>query len=183
MISRHYGGSTLDRTQEAPELATFQDRLNYLFETVRPVGKARFSVREVSENIRREQGIEISGQYIGFLCSGDRDNPGLQQVKALAKFFGVPAPFLTGDGDLTAITLELEKLRAAIARREQMEKTDEAMSDPGVRVVAVKARGISPDHLQLVSAMLDQVRQLEGLANEPASPSVAPADVRRDEPQ
>jgi transcriptional regulator with XRE-family HTH domain len=150
---------------------------------VRPVGKARFSVREVSESIRRDQGVEISPGYIGFLCSGQRDNPGIQQVKALATFFGVPASFLAGDGDPAPITRELEKLAAAIAQREQLEKTDAAMSDPGVLVVAVKARGISPDHLQLVSAMLDQVRQLEGLEHEPASPAATSADAGGDEPR
>lgn len=137
-------------------LATMQERVNYLFETVRPVGKARYSVREVAECIKRDQGFDISGAYINYICTGERENPGVQQVRALATFFGVPVSFLLGEGDLSRVAHELEQLRAAVDARE-------ALADPGVQIVAMKARGLSPSHLKLVSAMLDQVREIEGL--------------------
>lgn len=144
-------------------LTTLRDRLNYLFETVRPVGKPRYSVREVAESIRRDQGFEISAGYINYICTGERDNPGVQQVRALAQFFGVPAAFLLGDGDPGQTADELDQLRAAVQVKEKLRAADDAMNDPGVRVVALKARGLSPSHLKLVSAMLDQVREIEGL--------------------
>ena len=153
----------MDGGQNQPRFATMRGRLNYLFETVRPVGKERYTYREVAEAIKRDQGFGITAAYINYICTGERDNPGVEQVRALAKFFGVPAAFLFGEGDLSMITTELEQLRAAVIAREQQQLADEALSDPGVRVVAMKARGLSPSHLQLVSAMLDQVRQLEGL--------------------
>jgi transcriptional regulator with XRE-family HTH domain len=140
-----------------------QDRLNYLFETVRPVGKPRYSVREVAEAIKRDQGFDISAAYINYICTGERENPGVQQVRALACFFGVPASFLLGDGDQSQIARELDQLRAAVRFKEKLQAADDAMNDPCVRVIAMKARGLSPSHLKLVSAMLDQVREIEGL--------------------
>jgi hypothetical protein len=140
-----------------------QDRLNYLFETVRPAGKPRYSVREVAESIKRDQGFDISAAYINYICTGERENPGVRQVRALARFFGVPAGFLLGDGDQGHVARELEQLRAAVQIKERLQAADDALNDPGVRVVAMKARGLSPSHLKLVSAMLDQVREIEGL--------------------
>ena len=144
-------------------LTTMRDRLNYLFETVRPPGKPRYSVREVAEAIKRDQNFDISAAYINYICTGERENPGVQQVSAIARFFGVPAAFLLGEGDTGHVARELEQLRDAVRVREKLEAADDAMNDPGVRVVALKARGLSPSHLKLVSAMLDQVREIEGL--------------------
>ncbi|MFC7533882.1 XRE family transcriptional regulator [Actinoplanes sp. GCM10030250] len=140
-----------------------RDRLNYLFETVRPAGKPRYSVREVAEAIKRDQNFDISAAYINYICTGERENPGVQQVRALACFFGVPVAFLLGEGDLGQVSRELDRLRAAVVLKEKLQAADDAMNDPGVRVVALKARGLSPSHLKLVSAMLDQVREIEGL--------------------
>jgi transcriptional regulator with XRE-family HTH domain len=153
----------MENASEGRPLDTMKDRLNYLFETVRPVGKPRYSVREVADTIRRDQGFEISAAYINYICTGERENPGVQQVRALATFFGVPASFLLGDGDLAHVQRELDQLRAAVEAKEKLGAADDAMNDPGVRVVAMKARGLSPSHLKLVSAMLDQVREIEGL--------------------
>lgn len=153
----------MDTAKDDPHLGTMQDRLNLLFETVRPAGKPRYSVRDVAEAIRETQGFDISPAYIGHICTGKRENPGVLQVRALATFFGVPVAFLTGDGDLTAIAGELERLREAIAAKELLQAADDAMSDPGVRLVALKARGLSTSHLGLVSAMLDEVGRLERL--------------------
>ncbi|MEV6302224.1 helix-turn-helix transcriptional regulator [Actinoplanes sp. NPDC051861] len=144
-------------------LDSMRDRLNYLFETVRPAGKPRYSVREVAEAIKRDQDFDISAAYINYICTGERENPGVQQVRALAQFFGVPAAFLLGEGDPGQVARELDQLRAAVRIKERMQAADDAMNDPGVRVVALKARGLSPSHLKLVSAMLDQVREIEGL--------------------
>lgn len=153
----------MSTTSGGRPLTTMRDRLNYLFETVRPVGKPRYSVREVAESIKRDQGFDISAAYINYICTGERENPGVQQVRALAQFFGVPAAFLLGEGDQTPIARELDQLRAAVQFKEKLQAADDAMNDPGVRVIAMKARGLSPSHLKLVSAMLDQVREIEGL--------------------
>lgn len=156
----------MERGEEGSRLDSFQKRLNYLFDTVRPVGKVRYSVRDVAEAIKSGQGEEISAAYIHHLLTGERDNPGVRQVRALAKFFGVPPAWLVGDGDLDAVTAELKLLRIAIETREQLQRADDAMSDPQVRRIAVMARGLSPSHLRLVGTVLRQVRELEGLGND-----------------
>ncbi|MEV0732259.1 helix-turn-helix transcriptional regulator [Polymorphospora sp. NPDC050346] len=156
-------GVIMDGARREPGLDTFQGRLDHLFQTVRPVGKDRYTVRQVSESIRKNQGVEISAGYISMLCTGERDNPGLQQVEALAKFFGVPPAFLSGHGDTDAVARDLRTLRDAIELKEKLQAADEAMNDPEIRTVALKARGLSADNLKLVNALLDQARKLEGL--------------------
>lgn len=165
----------MQRKRNDPRLSTLEGRLNYLFESFRPPGKPRYTVREVSEAIKRDQGFDISAAYINQLCNGKRKNPGVQQVHALEAFFGVPEGFLIGVGNLRGIADQIEQLREAIAAKEKLDReADDALRDPFVELVAVKARGLSELHLPLVSAVLDHVRRLEGLdQQEDASPESA----------
>ena len=149
------------------ELASLKDRLNYLFETVHPAGKTRYSIREVSEAIRKDQNFEISPAYIAHLCTGERENPGVQQVEALARFFGVPASFLFGDGNHEAVVAELVRLRTAVQAKAELDAAAaEILGDPDVRVLAIKARGLSATNLGYIANILDQIRKLEGLSSE-----------------
>ncbi|GAA1844659.1 helix-turn-helix domain-containing protein [Asanoa iriomotensis] len=150
--------------EELPALRTMQERLRFLFQTVRPPGKARYSFRQVAEAIKTEQGVEISGQYIQQIESGERRNPGVVQVRALAGFFGVPPEYLLGVGDTDKVTGELRRLREAIEVRERLDvMMDDAMRDPDLQGIVLKARGVPPRYLQLVAGMLDEVRRIEGL--------------------
>lgn len=153
-------------------LASMASRLNFLFETVREAHRGRYSYREVAEAITRDQGVKIGASYLHAICTGKQDNPGVQQVEAIAKFFGVRKSFLFGDGDVDGVAEQLEHLRTAVEAKERLQDIDDALSDPVVRIVALKARGLSADHLSLVASVLDQVRQIEGLplaGDEPAA--------------
>lgn len=155
----------MDPAQEHPQLGTMRERLNYLFATVRPVGKEKYSVRDVSEAIKTQQGFDISAAYISAICTGRKGNPGILHVEALAKFFGVSPGFLVGSGDVdvAAIAEQLERLREAIRTKELLQEADEAMSDPEVRAVVLKARGLPRSYLGMVNAVLDEAKRQEAL--------------------
>jgi transcriptional regulator with XRE-family HTH domain len=129
------------------------DRLNHLFETIHPPGRDPYSNEEVARAIR-EQGGDISRAYLSYLRNGERTNPTLQHLQALARFFGVtPAYFFDDD-----VAAEIDaQLHVAVALR-----------DAGVRAVALRAAGLSPKGLHAVAAIIEEVRSLEGLPKEPS---------------
>lgn len=130
---------------------TLADRLNVLFETVRPPGEDReFTNSEVAA------ATAVSGSYIGYLRRGVRDNPSVETVQALARFFGVRPSYLVDDDEDEERTADTEA-RLRLFR---------ALNDPGIRQLALRAADadLSRAGLEAVTAMIDQVRKLEGEA-------------------
>ncbi|MGK5546584.1 helix-turn-helix domain-containing protein [Streptomyces sp. URMC 127] len=137
------------------------DRLNHLFRTVHPRGRRPYSNEEVAEAIRAEGG-DISRQYIAYLRNGQRNNPRLHHLKALAKFFGVNAGYFFDDDEAArtdAKLRELVGLRESGADRGGLPD----LQDAGITRVAVRAVGLSPQGLDLATGLLDQLRRMEHL--------------------
>lgn len=101
------GGDSPGRTS-----ATFADRLNYLFETVYPAGRKPYSNPEVAAAIG-ETGVGISAAYLWLLRTGQRDNPTMRHLEALATFFGVPPSYFFDDERAQEVAEQLELLGAA----------------------------------------------------------------------
>ncbi|MFI9724567.1 helix-turn-helix transcriptional regulator [Streptomyces sp. NPDC052396] len=143
------------------------NRLNRLFATVHPRGRGPYSNEDVAKAIRA-QGGDISKQYIAYLRNGERDNPRLHHLEALARFFGVRAAYFFDDEAATEIDRKLDQLAAL---RDAGVHTDDllALKEAGVTEVATRAAGLSPKGLSFASALLDQLRRMEGLP--PKSPS------------
>jgi transcriptional regulator with XRE-family HTH domain len=120
---------------------TFADKINFLFATVRPAGEDR---------------TDISGSYIGYLRKGLRDNPSIEAVRALARFFGVPTSYLVED----------EQDEERLASVEAQVKLMHALNNPGIRQLALRAADadLSPTGLDAVTAMIDEVQKLERAA-------------------
>jgi transcriptional regulator with XRE-family HTH domain len=127
---------------------TVAGRLNYLFETVRPEGGAReFTNAEVAA------ATGVSATYVGYLRKGERDNPSVETVQALARFFGVrPSYFVDDEADEERIAAIEAQLRLV-----------QALNNPGIKRLALRAAEaeLSPTALDAVTAMIDQVRLLE----------------------
>jgi transcriptional regulator with XRE-family HTH domain len=128
--------------------STLADRLNRLFDLVRPNGDDRqFSNSEVAT------ATNVSGTYIGYLRRGVRDNPSVETVQALARFFGVRPSYLVDD--------DLDDDKAATT--EAQVRLVQALDDPGIRQLALRAAAadLSPTGLDAITAMIDQVKKLE----------------------
>ena len=127
--------------------STVAERLNRLFEIVRPRGEDRqYSNSEVAA------ATGVSGTYIGYLRRGVRDNPSVDTVQALARFFGVRPSYLVDDLD-----------EEQAARIEAQVRLFQALDDPGIRQLALRAAAadLSATGLDAVAAMIDQVKKLE----------------------
>jgi transcriptional regulator with XRE-family HTH domain len=123
-------------------------RLNYLFATVRPADEEReFTNSEVAA----ETGVSAS--YIGYLRKGVRDNPSVDTVQALARFFGVRPSYLVDD--------ELDE--AQVAEIEAQLRLVRALRNPAIKRLAMRAAeaDLSPTALDTITAMIDEVRKLE----------------------
>ncbi len=126
-------------------------KLDRLFETMRPSGAPdrEFTHDEVARGVAEAGGPTISGTYIWMLRTGKRDNPTKNHLEALATFFGVSPAYFFDDERGPQIE---EQLAAAAALR-----------DAGVRSVAMRASGLSPESLAAVMSMVERVRVLENL--------------------
>jgi transcriptional regulator with XRE-family HTH domain len=138
---------------EAPAGRTLAEKLDHLFRTVHEAGRREYSNEEVAAAIARDQGVSISASYLWYLRTGQRDNPTLKHLNALAKFFGVPAAYFFDDQVANEVEAELALLTA--------------MKDARVRDVALRADGLSAESLDTIRDVIRRVRQLEGLPVRP----------------
>jgi len=139
---------------DRPGKGIIAERLERLFESVRPLGRP-FTLREAVDGINEQAGKSLlSVQYLSQLRNGDRAKPSYDLLTAICRWFGVPVTYFSDD--------------------EAFERTDEElrvlalMKDAGVRNLAFRASGISEQGLALVTALIEKMRQAEGL---PAAPT------------
>ncbi|MGH3797694.1 MAG: XRE family transcriptional regulator [Pseudonocardiaceae bacterium] len=113
---------------------TLADKINRLFETIHPPGRGPWSNQEVERWLAdraSEDGLTISANYLLLLRNGQRDNPTMRNVRALAKFFQIdPGYFLRDDEETEQTHADLELLGA--------------MRDKNVKTIALRALSLDP---------------------------------------
>ncbi|NBE56504.1 helix-turn-helix domain-containing protein [Streptomyces boluensis] len=139
-----------DHTSEAGGGESLAARLNHLFEVIHPAGRSRpYSSDEVAALLQEQGGPTVSGTYLWQLRTGRRDNPTKRHLEALADFFGVPVAYFFDAEVARRVGTDLDTLRR--------------LRESGVQSVALRAVGLSPKSMDAVLAMIDRVRELEGL--------------------
>jgi transcriptional regulator with XRE-family HTH domain len=131
---------------------TFATRLNRLFDTVYPPGRGPHTSAEVVAALKAE-GLTMSAPYLSQLRSGTRTNPSHTTMAALANFFRIRPAFFTDDSYYTKLDQELTLLAG--------------LRDDGVRRVAARAIGLSPQAQRDVVEKVDELRRREHLADNP----------------
>ena len=71
---------------------TLSDRVNWLFENIRPDDVHEYTYQEV-ENATRELGHPVTGTYIWKMRKGQAQKPNWLILRTLAQFFKVPITF------------------------------------------------------------------------------------------
>ncbi|MER5888004.1 helix-turn-helix transcriptional regulator [Streptomyces sp. NPDC001941] len=143
------------------EIGVLGTRLNHLFATVHPAERGPYSNEEVARAVRA-MGGDISKAYIAYLRNGQRRNPTVQHVTALAAFFGVPPAYFF-DAD-TARDTDSALERVVALRESGLGQSEwEALRDRGVTKLAARAQGLSPRGLLAATRIIDQIRTMEGL--------------------
>jgi transcriptional regulator with XRE-family HTH domain len=127
---------------------TFAARLNRLFDTVYPPGRGQHTSAEVIAALKTE-GITMSAPYLSQLRSGNRTNPSSATMAALANFFRIKPEYFTDDAYYEKLDRELTWLAN--------------MRDEGVRRIASRTVGLSPEAQQDVVEKVDELRRRERL--------------------
>jgi transcriptional regulator with XRE-family HTH domain len=127
---------------------TFAARLNRLFDTVYPPGRGPHTSAEVIAALKAE-GITMSAPYLSQLRSGNRTNPSAATMAALANFFRIKSAYFTDDEYFEKLETELTWLAT--------------MRDEGVRRIAMRAVGLSPQAQQAIVERVDELRRAEHL--------------------
>lgn len=122
---------------------TLADRLNKLFATVHPADRGPYTVDEVA------QATQISASYLRYLRSGERTNPTRERLQVLARFFGVDVGYFFDDDVAARVASQLDLLAT--------------VRDSPVRDIAQRMVGLSPQSLDTVRQLIENVRRLEGL--------------------
>ena len=104
-----------------------------------------------AETAKYQGGPTISGTYIWLLRKGQRDNPTKKHLEALASFFGVPVAYFFDEEIASQLGPQLDLLAA--------------LRDSSVRDIALRVAELSPDSLDAIRGMIEQVRQLEARSN------------------
>lgn len=133
----------------AAEPSELSIKLNKLFDIMRRPTQPVLSNAAAAEAIRAKTGVSISAAYLWQLRTGVKSNPTVAHLRAIARFFGVAPSYLIDPGIDPDIDAQLNLL--------------EAMRDAGVRDLAVRASGLTPQALNSLAAIVDHARHLERL--------------------
>ena len=138
--------------QTRPPQGQFARRLDHLFRTVHPQDRGPYTPAEAAAGINQAAGERVvSATYLWLLRTGERSNPTLRHLLAIARFFGVPPVyFLDTDADREGLPAEV------IA----------ALADDNIRDLALRAAGLSGRSLRAIADMVDSARTVEGLPSE-----------------
>lgn len=124
-------------------------KLNRLFEIMRKPNEPPLSNAAAADAITKATGVSISSAYIWQLRNGIKTNPTVQHLRAIADFFGVPASYLIDRDTDQQIEAQLRLMQA--------------LRDGGVRDLAMRTAGLTPEAISSLAAMVDEVRKLHDL--------------------
>ncbi|WP_258544162.1 helix-turn-helix domain-containing protein [Streptomyces ipomoeae] len=139
------------------ETGTFAEPLNYLFKHVRLEG---WSGPPTNAEVAAATGNAES--TIGQLRRGDKPNPTLKTIKALAGYFQVSPGFFF---DKRVARRDMEKHEAPT---EAEKRLIAAIRSQGVRRIALRANGLSAESLKMLEAVIATARAADGLPAEAA---------------
>jgi transcriptional regulator with XRE-family HTH domain len=129
---------------------TLAEKIDRLFTAIRPEGRREYSYEEVSAGIRQRGIAPVSNTTLWELRTGKLDNPKMRTIEALADFFGVPVTyFFANEPEAARIYAQLALLPAH--------------ADSAVQRIALRAVDLSPDTLEMLGQIIEQVRRLEGV--------------------
>jgi len=133
-------------TDPTPSLAA---RLERLFDTLRRRDERPISNAAAAKAITEKTGYSISAAYLWQLRSGKSTNPTVEPLRAIAEFFGIAPSYLIDPEIDPKIEAQLELIQV--------------LRDAGIRDLAMRASGLTPEAIGSLRAMVDHARQLEKL--------------------
>ena len=138
-----------DRPAEPPGLRSFAQRLDLLFAATHPAGRGEVGYPEVAAALTEAGGPTVTPTYLYMLRTGRRSNPRADLIQALARYFKVPAGYFLDDEVAEQYAEQLKLLQA--------------IRDTGTAGLALRAQGLSPQSQAALTAIVERLRQADGL--------------------
>jgi len=133
------------------------EKIDHLFRTVRnPDTGKPYTLREAAARLAELGSTRVTHVYLSNLRNGEKTNPNLELITSLAKMFGVEPTYFFDDTVAERVDDQLAALYA-------MKDLQDAMNEPQIPVLAVRARGLSPKSMGQLIELVDRFRELEGL--------------------
>ncbi|MDH6119518.1 helix-turn-helix transcriptional regulator [Kitasatospora sp. GAS204B] len=158
---------------------TLAQRLDHLFQEIHPAGRGPFSYHEVAQAIREQAGPDgptVSHGTLQQIRTGAKTNPTVKTLEAIATFFGVPTAYFLDDTVADRVDARVRELKAGVAppsaagsaksaakAATPADELADVLADSNIRAVAFRLAGLSPRALKGLRAIVDQVREVEGL--------------------
>ena len=120
---------------------SFAEKLEHLFATVYPRGRRPYSMDEVAAGIAEQGGEPVSASYLWMLRKGQRDNPTIKAVEAIARFFGVPTAYFFDEQVTSRVDKQLELLAK--------------LRDAGLESFGLRSAELSPEGQAAIEKIID----------------------------
>lgn len=140
---------TDDRSSGADQPSSLAQRLERLFDTMRRRDERPMSNNAAAKAISEKTGYKISSAYLWQLRSGKSTNPTVEPLRAIAEFFGISPSYLIDPEVDSKVDEQLELIKV--------------LRDAGIRDLAMRAAGLTPESVDNIRAMVDHARRLEKL--------------------
>ncbi|MEU5050461.1 hypothetical protein [Streptomyces sp. NPDC021096] len=153
-----------ERDGQARRKLTVAEKLDHLITLRAELSEdGKPSYKALAAAIAAQSGETFSGPYLWQLHRGERTNPTLRHLVAMARYFEVPVSYFTDD-DVARRMIDEELL----ASRE----LDRSMAEAGVSALFLRGNlaALSPEGKRMAADMIRQLRDLEQCAKESPSP-------------
>jgi transcriptional regulator with XRE-family HTH domain len=147
--SRRSGGLREKVAVSEDGIPGLAEKLNHLFASVPAPTRRGLYSNDSAAHALDERGVTVSGVHISHLRSGRRNNPSARLLAALADLFGVPIGYFFDTTMEDRINSELDSLTA--------------FKDDRAKNLMLRAQGVSPENMDHLAAILERIRQIEGL--------------------
>ncbi|MER7406718.1 hypothetical protein ABT373_30675 [Streptomyces sp. NPDC000070] len=138
-----------------PDELTMAQKLDHLIRShARSTANGRPSYKTMAKEITVLSGENFSAAYLWLLHRGERSNPTLRHLRALARYFEVPVSYFTED-DVARSLIE----EGYLADR----ALNKAIEDAGISTVYLRGdlSALSPQGKRMAAEMIRRLRELE----------------------
>lgn len=133
------------------------ERLTRLFKVVvNPVDRQPYSLREAAEAITAS-GTPITDAYLSQLRTGERKTLSLAKAIGIARFFGIPVEYLSGDDDSAEQAVLVERVESQLDLLM-------AILGTGTQDIALRSAALSSEGRQKIARLIERTRAEEGLS-------------------
>jgi len=134
---------------------TLAEKIDHLFTIRAEVDvEGKPSYKKVASEIAQLSGESFSAAYLWQLHRGERTNPTLRHLRAMAQYFNVPVSYFTDDD------VAREMINDDILARRELDKS---MMESGVSAVFLRGdlAALSPEGKRMAADMIHKLRELE----------------------